>query len=257
MSWVILGLMPVSPASNPRGKPQVLSQGYLSTANWGLLFQAFADQVTAFIIPVDYIIGFQSGQEEFLPFVTLNAALAGDRIQWGVEGYQISRELLTVLSKRFFGALVKVQRGEADYSERFVFDPTIKQEETLPPPPIVDDGPPMLLSEAQMAADRKAASGPSAQSRASFQDSPAGESDNLELNLGKAFDRNHLVVAAALDEFTAKLDRELDTLTKIGMKTLQMQDTSGAQRTIYRSAKLKEMRQRVNDLMKEWQAVSR
>ena len=84
----------------------------------------------------------------------------------------------------------------------------------------------------------------------------ASTADPSEIeSVTRAFDRNKLVIDAAIDDFLARMDLELDTLTKIGMKTIQVQDMAGAQRTIIRSAKLKEMRQRVNDLSNEWKAV--
>lgn len=78
-----------------------------------------------------------------------------------------------------------------------------------------------------------------------------GESDTIP----EAFERNNQMVQAAMADFFARMDIEVDRLTKIGMMSIQAQDMVGAQRTIIRSAKLKEMRERVNDLSNEWNAV--
>ena len=66
---------------------------------------------------------------------------------------------------------------------------------------------------------------------------------------------NLSLIHISLADFLQRMDLEVDSLTKIGTMTIQAQDMPGAQRTIIRSAKLKEMRDRVNDLSNEWNAV--
>jgi len=72
--------------------------------------------------------------------------------------------------------------------------------------------------------------------------------------MNQIFDRNKLVVGVSLDELVAKLDVELESLARIGMKAIQSQDMAAAQFTINRATRLKDVRQRVNDLSNEWKS---
>lgn len=68
------------------------------------------------------------------------------------------------------------------------------------------------------------------------------------------FERNKIVVGQSLDELIARLDQELDSLARVGMKAIQNQDMAAAQFTINRATRLKDVRQRVNDLTNEWKS---
>ncbi len=265
-----------SPASAQYGQVPVLCKGHISTSQWALIFFGFVGKVQAFVVPVEYTVGFQPNQKEFKPFLELKAIQDKGGTDWRIDGYSISAQLLPPLAKRFFGSLIKVERDEAKHTDQFVMDPTIPVEEPAPPPRLEEKEGVELLSDAVLQQEEarkkqfqqanqqaqyqslgaQSVSRPQQQPR--YQSSPElmklagdGESDTIP----EAFERNNQMVQAAMADFFARMDIEVDRLTKIGMMSIQAQDMVGAQRTIIRSAKLKEMRERVNDLSNEWNAV--
>lgn len=268
-----------SPASNQYGQVPVLCKGHVSTNQWALIFFGFVGKVQAFVVPVEYTVGFQPSQKEFKPFVELKAVQDKGGTDWQIEGYSISAQLLPPLAKRFFGSLIKVEREEAKHTDQFVMDPTIPIEEPAPPPRLEEKEGVELLSDAvleqenarkkqfqqanqqaqyQSLGAQSVSKQPASQQQPRYQTNPEliklagdGESDTIP----EAFERNNQMVQAAMADFFARMDIEVDRLTKIGMMSIQAQDMVGAQRTIIRSAKLKEMRERVNDLSNEWNAV--
>ena len=268
-----------SPASAQYGQVPVLCRGHISTNRWALIFLGFVGKVQAFVVPVEYTVGFHPSQKEFKPFVELKSVLERGGTDWRIDGYSISSEMLPPLAKRFFGSLIKVEREEAKHTDQFVMDPTIPIEAPAAPPRMEENEGVELLSDsllqqedlrkkqfqqANQQAQYQSLGAPSAprqsasQQQPRYQSSPEipklagdGESDTIP----EAFERNHQMVQAALGDFFARMDIEVDRLTKIGMMSIQAQDMVGAQRTIIRSAKLKDMRERVNDLSNEWNAV--
>jgi hypothetical protein len=201
--------------------------------------------------------------------------------------------LLPAIAKRFFGSLIKVEREEAKYSDAFIMDPTIPIEEPAMPARLQEAQGVELLSDAvlqqeemrkrqyqqasqQSSQQASQQSSQQASQQAQYQSLPPGSKsplvsqqqpryapqaqqslsgDGENDTIPEAFDRNNQMLQAAMSDFFAKMDLEVDRLTKIGMMAIQAQDMLGAQRTIIRSAKLKEMRERVNDLSNEWNAV--
>ncbi len=268
-----------SPASAQYGQVPVLCKGYISTNSWALIFFGFVGKVQAFVVPVEYTVGFQPNQKEFKPFVELKSIQDKGGADWRIDGYSISAQLLPPLAKRFFGSLIKVEREEAKHTDQFVMDPTIPTEEPAAPPRMEEKEGVELLSDAllqqedarkkqfqqanqqaqyQSLGAQAVSRQPVSQQQPRYQSSPElqklagdGESDTI----AEAFERNSQMVQAALGDFFARMDIEVDRLTKIGMMSIQAQDMVGAQRTIIRSAKLKDMRERVNDLSNEWNAV--
>jgi hypothetical protein len=269
-----------APSSGQYGKVPVLCKGHISTNNWALIFFGLVGKVQAFVVPVEYTMGFQPNQSEFKPFVEMKSvANKKGASDWQIDGYSISPELLPPLAKRFFGAVIKVEKQEAKHTDQFVMDPTVPVEEPALPPRLEESKGVELLSDAVLAQEaarkqqfqlanqqaqyqslnQQSVSRQSiSQPQRAYQAPPEiqqlagdGESDTIP----QAFQRNDAMIQAALADFFARMDIEVDRLTKIGMMSIQAQDMVGAQRTIIRSAKLKEMRERVNDLSNEWNAV--
>ncbi|MGL1701348.1 hypothetical protein ACSTHI_23420, partial [Vibrio parahaemolyticus] len=66
-------------------------------------------------------MGFQPNQSEFKPFVEMKSvANKKGASDWQIDGYSISPELLPPLAKRFFGAVIKVEKQEAKHTDQFV-----------------------------------------------------------------------------------------------------------------------------------------
>jgi hypothetical protein len=304
--------------SGPYGKVPVLAKGHISTNNWAMIFFGLVGKIQAFIVPVEYTVGFQPSQNEFKPFVELKSVPVKGGNDWQVDGYSISSELLPPLAKRFFGAIIKVQRQEAKHTDQFVMDPTVPVEAPAPPqrleerqgiellsdsvleqeaarkkqfqlagqqPPYQSFGQPPAPSHQSVsqpspshpaaghqplpnpALDQQSLSNQAvnqqslshqAVSQQRYQpptNAPQLSGDGASDTIAEAFHRNNVNIQAAIADFFSRMDIEVDRLTKIGMMSIQSQDMVGAQQTIIRSAKLKEMRERVNDLSNEWNAV--
>ncbi|HEY9733736.1 MAG TPA: hypothetical protein V6C89_17605 [Drouetiella sp.] len=267
-------------SSGQYGKVPVLCKGHISTNNWAMIFFGLVGKVQAFVVPVEFTMGFQPNQNEFKPFVEMksvpNKKGASD---WQIDGYSISPELLPPLAKRFFGAVIKVEKQEAKHTDQFIMDPSIPVEVPAPPPRLEEKQGVELLSDAvleqeaarkqqfqlanqqaqyqslgQQSVSRQSVSQPQPRYQSALagqQLSGDGETDTIP----QAFQRNDAMIQAMLADAFARIDTEVDRLTKIGMMSIQAQDMVGAQRTIIRSAKLKEMRERVNDLSNEWNSV--
>lgn len=113
--------------SDMGGQPIRFCIGHISSRDWALLVQAEENRVRAFITPIKFLVGFRPDQSDFEPYVEL--LLVRDRVGnsrqmiWTIDGQALALESIPALSRRFFGQLVKVTRGEASSTERFVFDP--------------------------------------------------------------------------------------------------------------------------------------
>lgn len=109
------------------GQPIRFCIGHISSRDWALLVQAEENRVRAFITPIKFLVGFRPDQSDFEPYVEM--LLVRDRVGnsrqmiWTIDGQALALESIPALSRRFFGQLVKVTRGEASNTERFVFDP--------------------------------------------------------------------------------------------------------------------------------------
>jgi hypothetical protein len=101
--------------------------GHISSRDWALVFLAEEHRVRGYIAPIKYLVGFRPDQRDFEPYVEL--LLQRDRVGnsrqmvWTINGQLLALESIPTLSRRFFGQLVKVTRGEASSSEKFVLDP--------------------------------------------------------------------------------------------------------------------------------------
>jgi hypothetical protein len=109
------------------GQPIRFCIGHISTRDWALVVQAEENRVRAFITPIKFLVSFRPDQKDFEPYVEL--LLVRDRVGnsrqmiWTIDGQALALESIPALSRRFFGQLVKVSRGEANNTETFVFDP--------------------------------------------------------------------------------------------------------------------------------------
>jgi hypothetical protein len=109
------------------GQPIRFCIGHISTRDWALVVQAEENRVRAFITPIKFLVGFRPDQKDFEPYVEL--LLVRDRVGnsrqmvWTIDGQALALESIPALSRRFFGQLVKVSRGEANNTETFVFNP--------------------------------------------------------------------------------------------------------------------------------------
>jgi len=113
--------------SDAVGQPIRFCIGHISSRDWALLVHAEENRVRVYITPIKYLVGFRPDQSDFEPYAEL--LLVKDRVGnsrqmiWTIDGQALALESIPALSRRFFGQLVKVTRGEASNDEKFVFDP--------------------------------------------------------------------------------------------------------------------------------------
>ncbi|MBK7837832.1 MAG: hypothetical protein IPJ49_09155 [Candidatus Obscuribacter sp.] len=111
------------------GVPIKFCLGTLSTRQYSLIVQGEEKRIRAFIVPVEYMIGFKPGQTEFKAH--LDMKLAADRSSsdavWLIDGQILSLASLPALSRRLFTQLIKVSKGESNFEEKFVFNPEEKE----------------------------------------------------------------------------------------------------------------------------------
>lgn len=119
------------------GKPIKFCLGHLSTKTYALVIQGEEIRVRAFVVPVEYLIGFKPHQTEFSAYLDMKLAASRSMSEsnWTIEGQTVAMSSLPALSRRLFTQLIKVSKGEANYDERFVFNP---QENEAPKPQNVD-----------------------------------------------------------------------------------------------------------------------
>jgi hypothetical protein len=107
------------------GKTIKFCLGHLSSKKFALIIQGEESSIRAYLTPVEYLIGFKPGQTDFPVFLHMKRvanAQATDFI-WSIDGKPLAMTSIPALARRLFTQLVKVQRGEATYDEKFVFDP--------------------------------------------------------------------------------------------------------------------------------------
>lgn len=107
------------------GKTIKFCLGHLTSKNFALIIQGEESSIRAYLTPVEYLIGFKPGQTDYPVFLHMKRvanAQATDFI-WSIDGKPLAMTSIPALARRLFTQLIKVQRGEASYDEKFVFDP--------------------------------------------------------------------------------------------------------------------------------------
>ncbi len=119
------------------GKPIKFCLGHLSTKSYALVIQGEEIRVRAFVLPVEYLVGFKPHQTEFSPYLDMKlmASRSMSESNWSIDGQTVALTSLPALSRRLFTQLIKVSKGESNYDDKFVFNP---QEHEIPKPQNVD-----------------------------------------------------------------------------------------------------------------------
>lgn len=107
------------------GKTIKFCLGHLGSKSFALIIQGEENSIRAFLTPIEYLMGFKPNQSDFPTFMHMKRganATATDFI-WTIDGKPLAMTSIPALSRRLFTQLIKVQRGEANYDEKFLFDP--------------------------------------------------------------------------------------------------------------------------------------
>lgn len=99
---------------------QQFFQGHLYTRHWALLIKGEPTEVKAYVMPVDFLIGFEQRQDEFKPYFEMRGAKNKKGITvWHIDAVPVNFDAIASISKALFSALVKATKGELQETERF------------------------------------------------------------------------------------------------------------------------------------------
>lgn len=224
------------------GQAPVLCQGHLSTSSWALVIFAMHEAIKAYVIPVNHLVGFRENEDEFTCYFKMYGENDRGSFIWTVEGQRVNAEMLSVITKRMFGHLIKVVRGDASENDRFTLDPEKAKPKPVEPPPRRPESDKVELLSPERGYEFVRPPIP--------QRSLGAHAGNPEV--ASAFEQSSQAVLEAFDLLVEQLDHEMDVISQIGMRAIQAQDLAGAQMTISRSSVLKNLKQKANELAREW-----
>ncbi|MGK4455819.1 hypothetical protein, partial [Klebsiella pneumoniae] len=77
----------------------VICHGHLSSAMWAMIIHAQEHTVTAFIVPIDFLLGFQ--REQFEPHMIMNGSdTSSQQIHWDIDGVVVRSDMLATITKK-------------------------------------------------------------------------------------------------------------------------------------------------------------
>lgn len=97
-------------------------RGHLSSRSWSLVVDALDEEISLYIVPTEYLIGFEP-TSEFQPYLTIDKEMGMTSVMWSISGKRLGVEELTRFARKLITHLVKVIKGEAPSTERFSFSP--------------------------------------------------------------------------------------------------------------------------------------
>lgn len=119
---------PVTPtAASQPSESLVIFQGTLVTEPWALVMQAQASKIHAYIVPTENLSTFAGRESFFSSYIDIDASIEDGETVWKVDGQLILDSMLSYLSKKLFGILIRVALGTALPAERFSMDANSKE----------------------------------------------------------------------------------------------------------------------------------
>ncbi len=108
-------------------KPQlsdslVIFQGSLATGQWALVMQAEVTKIVAFLVPYEYLSAFPGRKAFFTTFMEMDAGTDKGQTVWTVDGQLVLDSMISYISKKLFGSLVRVASGAELRKEYFSLD---------------------------------------------------------------------------------------------------------------------------------------
>jgi hypothetical protein len=274
----------------PYREEPIICQGHISTTVWAMIVQAQESTVSVFIVPIDFLLGFHAERANYQPHMTMHAVKNSlGALTWQIDGVIVQTSMLPTISKKLFAALIRVFNGEVEYTTKFqmIKDnnpiPTTTTEMIARPAGYHDQGfellkpsmpPNMNLGQAvrdqqaaieavkasgaapgyspqQLAAAQAAAqAAAAARAVAPAPAAPVAPGSPEEALMHSAFG-----LEASIDVFQKALDKGMEELTALSVKAMQNQDIVFAQRSVKRSAALKQFRDQAANFLNEWRAA--
>lgn len=119
---------PVAPATASQpSESLVIFQGTLVTEPWALVMQAQANKIHAYIVTTENLPTFSGRESFFSSYIDIDATVEDGETVWKVDGQLILDSMLSYLSKKLFGILIRVALGTALPAERFSMDENSKE----------------------------------------------------------------------------------------------------------------------------------
>jgi hypothetical protein len=264
----------------PYREEPIIAQGHLSTKVWSMILQAQESAIYAYIVPIDFLLGFHAERNNYEPHMTMNmVSNALGSTAWQINGTAVQTSMLPTISKKLFSALIRVFNEEDHYTHKFQMvageaaaaapapgeimqRPSGYEDkgfELLKPSvrPNMNLGNAVRDQQAQIEAQRQSGNvgygAPPAPAAAAPPPAPAAprQAGSAE----EALVLSTQGVVNGIDHFTHTLERELDELTKLSMVAIQNQDMAFAQRAVARTAALKKFKDAAAAFKGDWQAV--
>lgn len=104
-------------------------RGHLSSDEYSMVFYATDSAVDVYIIPTDFLVGFDPDESDFPSFLTFKKLSVQDSSSWGIDRTKISLDEFPRVCRRLLGQIIKVTRGEAVSTDKFSFSSSQKEEE--------------------------------------------------------------------------------------------------------------------------------
>ncbi|MCA9817099.1 MAG: hypothetical protein KC652_18440, partial [Cyanobacteria bacterium HKST-UBA01] len=103
-------------------------RGHLSSDEYSMVFYATDSAVDVYIIPTDFLVGFDPDESDFPSFLTFKKLSVQDSSSWGIDRTKISLDEFPRVCRRLLGQIIKVTRGEAVSTDKFSFSSSQKEE---------------------------------------------------------------------------------------------------------------------------------
>ncbi|MBC8000716.1 MAG: hypothetical protein IAF58_22400 [Leptolyngbya sp.] len=196
-------LAPTTAAGQSSGESLVIFQGTLITNPWALVMQAQAHKIVAFIVPVENLDTFSGRETFFTSYMEIDGITEDSVIIWKVDGQTILDSMMSFLSKKLFGILLRVASGTALPAEQFSLDTNSKE----------------------------------------------------ALNLNDMLFHNRRSLNAGYESFASIVDQEINQLSAIAMKGIQVLDKDNARDLMVRTNHLKMWREKLLTMGEELKQI--
>jgi len=110
------------PAQTQHTDSHVIFQGTLVSEPWALVMQAQARKIVAYIVSTENLSTFSGREAFFSSYIDIEESMEDGVTTWKVDGQTILDSMLSYLSKKLFGILLRVASGTAPAAERFSMD---------------------------------------------------------------------------------------------------------------------------------------
>jgi len=108
----------IRPVLGKEGSLSVFS-GRLSTRRWTMIIKGLPQEVLAFILPTDKLIGFSLSTTEFKPYIKMQPCSDGLDVRWKVDKTVIAPEYFSRLFQQMFVALIKHAQNDGGGGDTF------------------------------------------------------------------------------------------------------------------------------------------